>query len=52
MDHTERTAMTQPATPATADLFDAHPDAASCEPPFMSFGKRRRVAGRIRTVKY
>ena len=43
--------MTQPATPATADLFDAHPDAASCETPFMSFGKRRRFAGRIRTVK-
>ena len=43
--------MTQPSTPATADLFDAHPDAASCETPFRSFGKRRRFSGRIRTVK-
>jgi regulator of ribonuclease activity A len=36
---------------ATADLFDAHPEAGSCETPFRSFGKRRRFAGRIRTVK-
>ena len=38
-------------TPATADLFDAHPDAPSCALQFRSFGKRRRFAGRIRTVK-
>jgi regulator of ribonuclease activity A len=38
-------------TAATADLFDAHPDIASCDAPFRSFGKRRRFAGRIRTVK-
>ena len=36
---------------ATADLFDAHPDAASCALPLRSFGMRRRFAGRIRTVK-
>jgi len=36
---------------ATADLFDAHPECSSCETPFRSFGKRRRFAGRIRTVK-
>jgi regulator of ribonuclease activity A len=38
-------------TAATADLFDAHPDALSCDTPFRSFGRRRRFAGRIRTVK-
>jgi len=38
-------------TAATADLFDAHPDALSCETPFRSFGRRRRFAGAIRTVK-
>ena len=43
--------MTHSTTPLTADLFDAHPDAASCETPFRSFGRRRRFAGRIRTVK-
>ena len=36
---------------ATADLFDAHPDAASCAMQFSSFGKRRRFCGRIRTVQ-
>jgi len=35
----------------TADLMDAHPDAASCDIPFRSFGRRRRFAGRIRTVR-
>ncbi len=39
------------ACPATADLFDAHPDAASCTLPLRSFGLKRRFAGRIRTVK-
>ena len=43
--------MGTPTGPATADLFDAHPDAASCTLPFRSFGLRRRFAGRIRTVK-
>ena len=43
--------MNQVLPPATADLFDAHPDAASCAMPFRSFGQRRRFAGRIRTVK-
>lgn len=38
-------------TAATADLFDAHPEALSCDTPFRSFGRRRRFAGRIRTVK-
>lgn len=38
-------------TAATADLFDAHPDALSCETPLRSFGQRRRFAGKIRTVK-
>jgi regulator of ribonuclease activity A len=37
--------------PATADLFDAHPEASSCALQFRSFGQRRRFAGRIRTVK-
>ena len=37
--------------PATADLFDAHPDAASCAMQFTSFGQRRRFAGPVRTVK-
>jgi regulator of ribonuclease activity A len=36
---------------ATADLFDAHPDALSCATPFRSFGRRRRFFGRIRTVR-
>lgn len=35
----------------TADLFDAHPDAGSCELVLRSFGRRRRFAGPIRTVK-
>jgi regulator of ribonuclease activity A len=43
--------MNQASFPATADLFDAHPDAASCTLPLRSFGLRRRFAGRIRTVK-
>ena len=43
--------MTASTIPTTADLFDAHPDAASCALPFRTFGLRRRFAGRIRTVK-
>ena len=43
--------MNQSSFPATADLFDAHPDAASCAMSLRSFGLRRRFAGRIRTVK-
>ena len=43
--------MNQSSFPATADLFDAHPDAASCALPLRSFGLRRSFAGRIRTVK-
>ena len=43
--------MIRPLVRATADLFDARPDALSCETPFRSFGRRRRFAGRIRTVK-
>ncbi len=35
----------------TADLMDAHPDAASCDTPFRHFGRRRRFAGPIRTVR-
>jgi regulator of ribonuclease activity A len=38
-------------SPATADLFDAHPEAASCATQLRSFGRRRRFHGRIRTVK-
>ena len=34
----------------TADLFDAHPDAASCDTPFRVFGQRRSFSGTIRTV--
>ena len=43
--------MDQAKLPATADLIDAHPDTPSCALPFLSFGRRRRFAGRIRTVK-
>ena len=43
--------MNQVTFPATADLIDAHPDTPSCALPFRSFGRRRRFAGRIRTVK-
>ena len=43
--------MTASTFPVTADLFDAHPEAASCALQFRSFGLRRRFAGRIRTVK-
>ena len=43
--------MSESTLPATADLFDAHPDAASCALQFRSFGLRRRFAGRIHTVK-
>jgi regulator of ribonuclease activity A len=43
--------MNQSSFPATADLFDAHPDASSCALPLRSFGLRRRFAGRVRTVK-
>jgi regulator of ribonuclease activity A len=34
----------------TADLFDAHPHAASCDLQFSSYGRRTAFAGRIRTV--
>jgi regulator of RNase E activity RraA len=43
--------MSESTIPATADRFDAHPEAASCALQFRSFGLRRRFAGRIRTVK-
>jgi regulator of ribonuclease activity A len=35
----------------TCDLFDANPDAQSCDLPLRSFGRRRAFAGRIRTVR-
>jgi regulator of ribonuclease activity A len=36
---------------ATADLYDANPDALSCATAFRSFGLRRRFFGPIRTVR-
>lgn len=35
----------------TADLFDAHPEAQSCEVAFQRFGRRAAFSGRIRTVR-
>jgi regulator of ribonuclease activity A len=35
----------------TTDLCDACADAQVCELPFVAFGRRRRFAGRIRTVR-
>ena len=35
---------------ATADLFDAHPEAASCDAPLRIFGQRRVFSGTVRTV--
>ncbi len=35
----------------TADLIDIAPDTPSCDTQFRSFGRRRRFAGRVRTVK-
>jgi len=35
----------------TADLIDAHPEVASCDVPLVSYGRRRRFAGPIRTVR-
>jgi len=35
----------------TSDLFDAHPDAASCETQLRQFGAVRSFAGRISTVR-
>jgi regulator of ribonuclease activity A len=37
---------------ATADLFDQHGDALQrCDLQFRQFGGRRRVSGRIRTLR-
>jgi regulator of ribonuclease activity A len=37
---------------ATADLCDAHPDAAqACEPVFLAFGGRRSFSGPVSTVR-
>ncbi len=37
---------------ATADLCDAHPDAAqACEPVFLAFGGRRAFSGPVSTVR-
>ncbi|MFA5683818.1 MAG: ribonuclease E activity regulator RraA [Lysobacteraceae bacterium] len=36
---------------AVADLSDAHPEAAVCEPLFRDYGGRRRFHGPIRTLK-
>ena len=36
---------------ATADLIDIAPDTPSCQIPFLSFGRRKRFCGRIRTVR-
>jgi regulator of ribonuclease activity A len=35
----------------TCDLFDANPDAQSCDLQLRLFGRRRAFAGRIRTVR-
>ena len=35
----------------TCDLYDAHPDAQSCDLQLRLFGRRRAFAGRIRTVR-
>jgi regulator of ribonuclease activity A len=37
--------------PATSDLMDAHPNAASCDMQFRIFGQRKSFCGRIRTVR-
>ena len=39
------------ASPATADLSDAHPEAQVCAPLFRDFGGRRAFHGSIATVK-
>ena len=38
------------APPATADLLDAHPDLAVCEPALVSFGGVAAFCGPIATV--
>ncbi len=40
-----------PASPATADLSDAHPEAQVCAPIFRDFGGRHAFHGSIATVK-
>jgi len=35
----------------TSDVFDAHPDAASCETQFRQFGGRRSFSGPVATVR-
>ena len=35
----------------TADLFDAHPEAQSCEVQFRRYGRRQAFSGSIRTVR-
>jgi regulator of ribonuclease activity A len=40
----------RPAAPATADLLDAHPDLAVCEPALVSFGGVAAFCGPIATV--
>ncbi|MGA2000667.1 MAG: ribonuclease E activity regulator RraA [Terriglobales bacterium] len=37
-------------TPATSDLMDVHPNAASCDTQFRLWGKRKAFCGRIRTI--
>lgn len=39
------------ASPATADLSDAHPEAQVCAPIFRDFGRKRAFHGPIATVK-
>ncbi len=38
-------------SPTTCDLFDAHPEAQSCDLQLRSLGRRRAFSGRIRTVR-
>ena len=40
----------RPAPPATADLLDAHPELAVCEPALVSFGGVAAFCGPIATV--
>ena len=35
----------------TADLIDIAPDTPSCDTQFRAFGRHRKFAGRVRTVK-
>ncbi len=43
--------MTTGSTLKTSDLFDAHPEARSCDLQFRLYGRRRAFHGRIRTVR-